>query len=93
MGGSQNKYKKYEKVNTRFPADPWKMTYFSERNDFGYLNLANGAMCLSKRSSDSNIFQVVLAYKTALCTELNLLTPFSFGNDNCLIVEIILHFA
>ena len=29
--------------------------------------------------------------KTAFCTELNLLTPFSFGKDNCLIVEIILH--
>ena len=25
MRGSQNKFKKYEKVNTRFPADPWKM--------------------------------------------------------------------
>ena len=32
-------------------------------------------------------------HKTAFCTELNLLTPFSFGTDNCLIVEIILHFA
>ena len=31
-------YKKYEKVNRRFPADPWKMTYFPEINDLGYLN-------------------------------------------------------
>ena len=93
MRDSQNKYKKYEKVNARFPADPWNMTYFPERNDLGYLKLANGAMCSSKRPSDSNIFQVVLAHKIAFCTELNLLTPFSFGIDNCLIVEIILHFA
>ena len=41
--------------------------------------------------SDSNIFHMVLAHKTAFCAELNVLTPFSFGNDNCLIVEIILH--
>ena len=80
-------------MNTRFPADPWKMTYFPERNDLHYLKLANGAMCSSKNPSDSNIFQVVLALKTAFCIELNLLIPFSFGNDNCLIVEIILHFA
>ena len=45
MRCSQNKYKKYKKVNTRFPADPWKVTYFPERNDLGYLKLANGAMC------------------------------------------------
>ena len=93
MRGSQKKYKKYEKVNTRFLTDPWKTTYFPERNDLGYLKLANGAMCSSKSLSDSNIFHLVLAHKTAFRTELNLLIPFSFGNDNCLIVEIILHFA
>ena len=38
------------------------------------------------------VFQSI-GCKTAFCTELNLLTPFSFGKDNCLIVEIILHFA
>ena len=55
--------------------------------------MGHSAMCSSKSLSDSNIFHLVLAHKTAFCTELNLLIPFSFGNDNCLIVEIILHFA
>ena len=61
MRGSQNKYKKYEKVNT---ADPWKMTeYFPERNDLGYLKLTNRAVCSSK------VLKLhVLAHKTAFCT-------------------------
>ena len=62
--------------------------YFPERNDLGYLKLTNGAICSSESPKIAGI-----AHKTAFCTELNLLTPFSFGNDNCLILEIIFHFA
>ena len=87
MSGSQNKYKKYEKVNTRFPADPWKMT-FSERND---LFLSQTGKCVGQ-CVHPKVFQSI-GCKTAFCTELNLLTPFSSGKNYCLIVEIILHFA